>query len=177
MRSSPSACCTHTPDTRAAFESLLRFLKPGGSHCDLAVSEMESPARRGEQLLAGAHHAAAARGGARDCRGGGTDRRNPIPPVQTRAGVWRVGSLGRPRSYYRSFSNHPDRRQRICDTFDWMTPQYQWHHTDEEVRGWFEAAGLMDVRNLSETSELVHPGQGEGVNFSGRKPVAGDRPQ
>jgi hypothetical protein len=66
-------------------------------------------------------------------------------------------------------STHPDREIRICDTFDWYSPEYQSHHTDEEVRGWFAEAGLTDITNLSTNQERFHEGQGAGVNFSGVK--------
>ena len=66
-------------------------------------------------------------------------------------------------------SNHPDPRQPVCDTFDWFTPPYQWHHTDDEVRKWFEAANLIDIINLSEIKSRYHVGQGQGVCFTGKQ--------
>jgi len=30
--------------------------------------------------------------------------------------------------------------------WDWYSPRYQWHHTRDEVRGWFEAAGFEDLK-------------------------------
>ena len=36
----------------------------------------------------------------------------------------------------------------MCDTFDWWAPKYQYHHTVEELCGWFEAAGFGDLRVL-----------------------------
>ncbi|MFH0965478.1 MAG: methyltransferase domain-containing protein [Planctomycetota bacterium] len=63
-------------------------------------------------------------------------------------------------------SMHPVRAQRVCDTFDWYSPEYQSHHTDEEVRLWLVEEGFGDIRNLSERSGYsFHPGQGEGVNL------------
>ncbi len=40
-----------------------------------------------------------------------------------------------------NFSNHPNWENRVCDTFDWYAPQYQYHHTVDELCGWFRAAG------------------------------------
>lgn len=37
---------------------------------------------------------------------------------------------------------------RVLDTFDWYAPTYQSMHDPEEVRRWFQAAGLIDVRIL-----------------------------
>ena len=47
-----------------------------------------------------------------------------------------------------NFSAHPNRENRICDTFDWYAPGYQHHHTEAELRSWFEAAGFHDIREL-----------------------------
>lgn len=50
-------------------------------------------------------------------------------------------------------------RIRVMDTYDWYTPKYQWKHTHEEVRGWFEEEGFQKVtKNL------------EDVSFTGTKP-------
>ncbi|MFN0198861.1 MAG: methyltransferase domain-containing protein [Planctomycetaceae bacterium] len=40
-----------------------------------------------------------------------------------------------------NFSNHPNWENRVCDTFDWYAPQYQYHHTVDELCGWFREAG------------------------------------
>jgi SAM-dependent methyltransferase len=37
----------------------------------------------------------------------------------------------------------------VLDTFDNYSPLYQWKHTSQEVRGWFEEAGLGQVVELS----------------------------
>ena len=41
-----------------------------------------------------------------------------------------------------NFSAHPNRENRVCDTFDWFAPQYQYHHTEAELVSWFQAAGF-----------------------------------
>ena len=40
-----------------------------------------------------------------------------------------------------SFSNHPNWENRVCDTFDWYAPQFQYHHTVDELCRWFQDAG------------------------------------
>ena len=66
-------------------------------------------------------------------------------------------------------SMHPVKTQRICDTFDWYTPEYQWHHTEDEVRQWLSEEGFTDIENLQERpGYFYHAGQGDGVNFRGR---------
>lgn len=52
----------------------------------------------------------------------------------------------------------------VLDTFDAWAPRYQWKHTEPEVRGWFEGAGLSDITALS------FP-----VSMRGRKAVTSDR--
>ncbi len=41
-----------------------------------------------------------------------------------------------------SFSAHPNRENRVCDTFDWYAPQYQHHHTVAELCSWYKSAGF-----------------------------------
>lgn len=41
-----------------------------------------------------------------------------------------------------NFSTHPVRENRICDTFDWYAPEFQHHHTTNELCGWFQDAGF-----------------------------------
>ena len=76
-----------------------------------------------------------------------------------------------------NFSAHPNRENRVCDTFDWFAPQFQYHHTVIELMSWFESAGFQDVRALPpekqgafylwayEQNLLI----GSGVNVTGTK--------
>ena len=76
-----------------------------------------------------------------------------------------------------NFSAHPNWENRVCDTFDWFAPEYQYHHTVNELRGWYQAAGFTDLRVLPpektgrfyrwayENNLLI----GSGVNLVGRK--------
>jgi hypothetical protein len=68
-------------------------------------------------------------------------------------------------------SLHPDREVRVCDTLDWYAPKYLSWHDPEEVRGWFAAAGLVEVVDLSQGQVHYHAGQGNGVNLAGRRPL------
>jgi SAM-dependent methyltransferase/uncharacterized protein YbaR (Trm112 family) len=42
-------------------------------------------------------------------------------------------------------STHPRWQVRVCDTFDWYSPQYQHLHTVDEVAAWFREAGLEEI--------------------------------
>jgi len=72
-------------------------------------------------------------------------------------------------------SYHPDREIRICDTFDWFSPPYQWHHTDAEVESWLREFGLTEITNLSIGQVHYQYNYGNGVNFRAhRKRVNGN---
>jgi SAM-dependent methyltransferase len=47
-----------------------------------------------------------------------------------------------------NFSAHSSYENRVCDTFDWWAPEYQYHHTVAELQDWFTAAGFGDLREL-----------------------------
>jgi SAM-dependent methyltransferase/uncharacterized protein YbaR (Trm112 family) len=66
-------------------------------------------------------------------------------------------------------SYHPDREIRICDTFDWFSPPYQWHHTDQELESWLREFGLVDIVNLSVGQTHYRYNYGNGVNFKARR--------
>ncbi|MDA0835303.1 MAG: class I SAM-dependent methyltransferase [Planctomycetota bacterium] len=44
-----------------------------------------------------------------------------------------------------NFSNHPNYENRVCDTFDWFAPQYQHHHTVDELFEWYREAGYENL--------------------------------
>jgi 2-polyprenyl-3-methyl-5-hydroxy-6-metoxy-1,4-benzoquinol methylase len=48
-----------------------------------------------------------------------------------------------------NFSNHPVWANRVCDTFDWYSPQFQSHHTVAELEQWFRNAGFADLKELA----------------------------
>jgi len=47
-----------------------------------------------------------------------------------------------------NFSAHPSYENRVCDTFDWWAPQFQHHHTTDELLRWFEEAGFESMHVL-----------------------------
>ncbi|MEZ6035697.1 MAG: methyltransferase domain-containing protein [Planctomycetaceae bacterium] len=163
----------HTPDTRKAFEALIPYLKPGGEISIWLYPKWdplrETMNRFWRSITTRLPHAAIH-----------TFSRLVSPFGALRGRVYRSNQrllariLWQTEKIFPGISNHPDPRQRVCDTFDWLTPQYQWHHTDAEVRDWFRSIGLTDIRNLSEEYGQFHAGQGEGVCFTGKKPAAID---
>ncbi len=133
----------HTPDTRDAFRGLLRLLKPGGT---VAIWVYHRPPWRRPWLPPS--HAFS----------------DALRVVTTRLPHGVLLSLCRARARMHDrvknpllakvlrkvipANEHPDFEWRVLDTFDWYSPRYQWKHTDDEVRGWFEESGLTDVRVL-----------------------------
>ena len=47
-----------------------------------------------------------------------------------------------------NFSAHPSHENRVCDTYDWWAPEYQHHHSVEELCNWFRAAGFENLTVL-----------------------------
>ncbi len=76
-----------------------------------------------------------------------------------------------------NFSSHPNWENRVCDTFDWYAPQYQYHHTIEELSDWFTQAGFGELKVLEpEKTGGIYRWTynnnlliGSGVNVTGRK--------
>jgi SAM-dependent methyltransferase len=127
----------HTPDPRGHFIKLATLLKPGGI---LAVClHPNEPTYRIRR------------------RWGQFIRRLPLAMFYEwcRWSVPRIHARGSnpPLVYLRKVfpisAQRPTPEQDIRETFEYYTPRYQSLHSPEEVRGWFEAAGFEDIRELS----------------------------
>jgi len=57
-----------------------------------------------------------------------------------------VGKI--PLLKYLTASAHNNWRVRLQENFDWFSPQYQSHHTKEEILGWFNEVKLDDISML-----------------------------
>ncbi len=76
-----------------------------------------------------------------------------------------------------NFSAHPSYQNRVCDTFDWWAPKYQYHHTVEELSVWFHEAGFTGLKVLppEKSGRFYHWAYdhnlliGSGVNVTGVK--------
>lgn len=123
----------HTPDTRRAFLSLTKLLKPGGV---IAIWVYSTELRKmfggeilrlftpklSKKFLLKASKVA-------------------IPLYH----VHQIPLLGLATGVLLPTSINPDPEWRWLDTFDWYSPTYQWKHTNEEVEGWFREAGLAEI--------------------------------
>lgn len=124
----------HTPDTRRAFLSLVPLLKPGGRIAIWVYWDRLARLYPGSELL----------------RPITSRLSKPVLVQLSRVAVplyWlhRVPVVGRLTSAVLPTSMNPDPDWRTLDTFDWYSPRYQWKHSDEQVRGWFGEAGLVDL--------------------------------
>ena len=164
----------HTPDPKAAFLGLARLLKPGG-RIAIWVYPRERP--RLERII-NVHRGISTRlplgvlvGLSRLMAPVGAVKRRLMAsrnPAVVRLGVaLNVLTIG--------VSMHPDPEVRVCDTLDWYAPRFLSRHTPEEVRAWFEEAGLVGVIDLTRDQVYFHTGQGNGVNFAGRRPTEANR--
>ncbi|MEM1062275.1 MAG: class I SAM-dependent methyltransferase [Planctomycetota bacterium] len=124
----------HDADTRAVFDAVSKFVKPGGRYSVWLY-------RRNQWWQERINDALRAR----------TTRMDPDRLEKLcRVGAF-LGGVPVVKSTLNkvvSFSAHPDAENRLCDTFDWYAPAYQHHHTVEELAGWFEEAGFGDLRVL-----------------------------
>jgi len=147
----------HTPDTHAALEAISRFVRPGGTLSVWIYAKRDPVFEAVNRLLRG------------------ITTRMSYPALMRLArlavpvGALKRAVLSRRRLAWTSkllppCSSHPDPVVRACDTFDWYSPEFQWHHTDEELSQWLRELGFADLVNLSR-KEIHHRFQGEGVNF------------
>lgn len=160
----------HTPDPRRAFLALAPLLKPGG-RIAIWVYPREKPA---VEWIMDLHRA--------------ISKRLPLGALMflSRAmapvGGWKrrlMSSRWWPLQRFGvglhaltiGVSMHPDPEVRVCDTLDWYAPRFASRHTLDEVFGWFQEAGLVDVQDLSEGQIFYHAGQGHGINVAGRRPL------
>lgn len=124
----------HDANTRAVFDAVARMVKPGGRYSvwlyrrnqwwqELINSGLRSvTCRLPATLLTPFCHVGAILGG--------------------------VPIVNRTLNKIVNFSAHPDYENRVCDTFDWWAPRYQYHHTVEELRQWFQEAGFEQLQEL-----------------------------
>jgi SAM-dependent methyltransferase len=124
----------HDVCTRDVFDAVAKFVKPGGR---FAVWLYRRNQWWQEWLNSAIRR-----------------RSTTMEPVRLerwcRCGAWLGGIpvVNRTLNKLVNFSAHPNRENRVCDTFDWFAPQYQHHHSIAELLRWFEAAGFDQLRVL-----------------------------
>lgn len=124
----------HDAVTRDVFDAVARFVKPGGRYSvwlykrnqwwqEIINSSLRRITRRlPRTILTPLCHVGAILGGT---------------PV-----------VNRTLNKIVNFSAHPSYENRVCDTFDWWAPEYQHHHTVEELMDWFRESGFENLQEL-----------------------------
>lgn len=153
----------HDVNTRDVFEAVAKMVKPGGRYAVWLY-------RRNQHWQEWINDALRQR----------TTKMNP--DRLERWCVWgaRLGGiplLKQTLNKVVNFSAHPNFENRVCDTFDWYAPAYQYHHTVAELLDWFETSGFTDLQVLppEKTGWLYRRAYeqdlliGSGVNVLGTK--------
>jgi len=154
----------HDVDTRAVFDAVAKMVRPGGK---LAVWLY----RRNQWWQEMLNNMVRRR-----------TTRMPVKRLERwcKFGAWLGGLPVINKTFNKiiNFSNHPNWENRLCDTFDWFAPEYQHHHTVDELCEWFRGAGFEDLvvlppektgrfyRWTYERNLLI----GSGVNVAGTRP-------
>jgi 2-polyprenyl-3-methyl-5-hydroxy-6-metoxy-1,4-benzoquinol methylase len=124
----------HDSDTRRVFDAVAKLVKPGGRYSvwlyrrnqwwqEIINSSLRGiTSRLPSSLLKPFCHAGALLGG--------------------------IPIINRTLNKIVNFSAHPSYENRVCDTFDWWAPEYQFHHTVDELSIWFREAGFEDLQVL-----------------------------
>ena len=147
----------HTSDTRIAFDRAAELVKPGGlltvwlyGKAGRFSEFATNPLKEGRQGLAQYRRLAWAVVGLRhlvsDLIRAFTVR---LPLRAAYALCYPLAWLGAlPAVKYLTFSVHRDFQVRLIENFDWISPPYQYHHTKEELAGWFAASGFSVLKIL-----------------------------
>lgn len=153
----------HDKDTRAVFDAVAKMVKPGGRY---SVWLYRKNQWWQEAINSGLRKIT-------------TKMRPEKLEPWCRLGAWLGGLpvINKTLNKVVNFSNHPNWENRVCDTFDWFAPAYQYHHTTEELKSWFEAAGFTDLKVLPPEKKgtvylwTYHHNLliGSGVNIQGTK--------
>lgn len=124
----------HSPDPRRAFAQVAAKVKPGGRLAVWLYRRNVAP----QEWMNSALRSVTTRMPAR-----------MLEPLCAAAGV--LGSvpvLNKTLNKVANFSNHPDWTLRVCDNFDWYAPQYQSHHTVDDLKRWFHEEGYGNLTEL-----------------------------
>ncbi len=155
----------HDSDTRKVFDAVAKFVKPGGRYSVWLYRRnqwWQEITNSGLRSITTRLPAAALK-----------------PFCHVGAILGGIPIVNRTLNKVVNFSAHPDYENRVCDTFDWWAPEFQHHHTADELSTWFRDAGFTDVQILPPEKRgrfyewayehilLI----GSGVNVSGIRPA------
>lgn len=123
----------HTPNTEHAFQSTLPYLGAGGSIGIWVYSPSHSPATDFLRVLTTRMPKSALYSACKRI----------VPWVRAHPSSRVVNKVF---GGILAISHSPREDEAVLDTFDWYSPKYQWKHDWNEVREWFQAAGLERIK-------------------------------
>jgi len=147
----------HTSNTRTAFEKVALLLKHGGllsvwlyGKAGRFAEFATNPIRDDRKWIERHRRLAWAVVGVRHCISDMVRALSVHLPVKaTYAICYPLTVLGViPGIKYLTFSVHPNFQVRLIENFDWISPPFQYHHTKEELSGWFKEAGFKVLKVL-----------------------------
>lgn len=124
----------HDADTRRVFDAAARLVKPGGRY---SVWLYRRNQWWQELINSGLRRL--------------TTRLPPavlMPFCHLGAILGGIPLINRTLNKVVNFSSHPVYENRVCDTFDWWAPEFQYHHTVAELSQWFRDAGFDQLKVL-----------------------------
>lgn len=124
----------HDANTRAVFEAVAKMVKPGGRYSVWLYRRnqwWQELINTGLRALTSRLPAAVL-----------------MPFCHLGAILGSTPLINRTLNKVVNFSAHPSYENRVCDTFDWWAPRFQYHHTVDELRGWFAEAGFSQLKEL-----------------------------
>ncbi len=124
----------HDANTRAVFDAVARMVKPGGRYSVWLYRRnqwWQELINTGLRALTSRLPAAVL-----------------MPFCHLGAILGSIPMVNRTLNKVVNFSAHPSYENRVCDTFDWWAPRFQYHHTVDELRGWFAEAGFSQLKEL-----------------------------
>jgi SAM-dependent methyltransferase len=124
----------HDANTRAVFNAVAKMVKPGGRY---SVWLYRRNQRWQERINSGLRKLTTR-----------CPTSDLMPFCHLGAILGGIPGINRTLNKIINFSAHPDYQNRVCDTFDWWAPRYQFHHTVEELSRWFHEAGFEQLTVL-----------------------------
>jgi len=124
----------HDANTRAVFDAVAPMVKPGGRYSVWLYRRNQW----WQELINTGIRAV-------------TTRLSPnilTPFCKLGAVLGGIPGVNRTLNKIVNFSAHPNYENRVCDTFDWWAPKFQFHHTTEELMSWFREAGFSNLQEL-----------------------------
>lgn len=124
----------HDANTRAVFDAVAKMVKPGGRYSVWLYRRNQW----WQELINSGLRALTSRLPAAVL----------MPFCHLGAVLGSIPGVNRTLNKVVNFSAHPSYENRVCDTFDWWAPRFQYHHTVDELKRWFTEAGFSQLKEL-----------------------------